>query len=77
MIAVLAGLIVLWVALLIALIVSKPADLKVTDILRLLPDTVVLLRRLATDRYDEYAENEYPEVLVTYADPRPTPAHAS
>lgn len=48
-VAVVAGLIVLWVALLIALVVSRPTDLRVTDILRLLPDTVVLLRRLAAD----------------------------
>jgi uncharacterized membrane protein YkvA (DUF1232 family) len=39
----------LWFALLIALAVTRPADLRVKDILRLLPDTVVLLRRLAAD----------------------------
>ena len=36
-------------ALVILLIVTRPADLRVTDILRLLPDVVVLLRRLAAD----------------------------
>jgi uncharacterized membrane protein YkvA (DUF1232 family) len=44
-----AGFVLLWFALLIALAVTRPADLRVKDILRLLPDTVVLLRRLATD----------------------------
>ncbi len=49
LIAVVAGFVLLWFALLIALAVTRPADLRVTDILRLLPDTVVLLRRLAAD----------------------------
>lgn len=48
-IAVLAGLLLLWLALLIALAVTRPADLRVTDLLRLLPVTVILLRRLAAD----------------------------
>lgn len=45
-----AGLLLLWLALLAALAATRPADLCVSDILRLLPDTVVLLRRLSTDR---------------------------
>jgi uncharacterized membrane protein YkvA (DUF1232 family) len=49
LIAVVAGFVLLWFALLIALAVTRPADLRVKDILRLLPDTVVLLRRLAAD----------------------------
>jgi uncharacterized membrane protein YkvA (DUF1232 family) len=49
LIAVVAGFVLLWFALLIALAVTRPADLRVTEILRLLPDTVVLLRRLAAD----------------------------
>lgn len=49
LIGVAAGLVLLWLALVIILMVVRPADLKVTDILRLLPDTVVLLRRLAAD----------------------------
>ncbi len=48
-IAVATGLILLWSALLVALAVTKPAELRVTDLLRLLPDTIVLLRRLAAD----------------------------
>ena len=39
----------LWIALVIALAIARPADLSVTDALRLLPDVVVLLRRLAAD----------------------------
>jgi uncharacterized membrane protein YkvA (DUF1232 family) len=49
LIAVAVGLVVVWMALLIALAVTRPKDLSVTDALRLLPDTVVLLRRLAAD----------------------------
>ncbi|CAN5730828.1 DUF1232 domain-containing protein [soil metagenome] len=49
LISVAAGLVLLWLALVITLAVVRPADLKVKDILRLLPDTVVLLRRLAAD----------------------------
>ena len=48
-IAVAVGLVVLWTALLIALAMARPKDLSVTDALRLLPDVVVLLRRLAAD----------------------------
>lgn len=48
-VAVVAGLVLLWLALVIALAVARPADLKVTDVLRLLPNIVVLLRRLAAD----------------------------
>jgi uncharacterized membrane protein YkvA (DUF1232 family) len=49
LIAVSVGLITVWLALLITLAVSRPKDLTVKDALRLLPDTVVLLRRLAAD----------------------------
>lgn len=48
-IAAAVGLVIVWLALLIALAVTRPKDLSVTDALRLLPDTVVLLRRLAAD----------------------------
>jgi len=48
-IAVAVGLIFVWIALLIALAISRPKDLSVADALRLLPDVVVLLRRLAAD----------------------------
>lgn len=49
-IGVAAGLLLLWLALVVSLAVTRPADLNITDVLRLLPDTVVLLRRLAADR---------------------------
>ena len=49
LIGVAAGLLLLWLTLRTALVVGRPADLKVTDVLRLLPNTVVLLRRLAAD----------------------------
>jgi uncharacterized membrane protein YkvA (DUF1232 family) len=50
LIAVAVGLVIVWMALLIALTMTRPKDLSVADALRLLPDTVVLLRRLAADR---------------------------
>ena len=49
LVGVAVGLSVVWVALLIALAAARPKDMSVTDALRLLPDTVVLLRRLAAD----------------------------
>lgn len=50
LIGVAAGLVLLWLALVITLMVVRPANQTVVEILRLLPDTVVLLRRLAADR---------------------------
>lgn len=47
MIAVIAGLVLLWVALVVVLWVTKPDDASVTDALRLLPDVVRLVARLA------------------------------
>lgn len=44
-----AGLLILWAALLITLAIGRPDDLSLRDALRLLPDVVRLLRRLATD----------------------------
>lgn len=49
LIAVAVGLGIVWVALLIALAAARPKDISVTDALRVLPDIVVLLRRLAAD----------------------------
>ena len=49
LVGVAVGLSIVWVALLIALAAARPKDMSVTDALRLLPDTVVLLRRLAAD----------------------------
>ena len=43
------GVVLLWVTLVIALAITKPADANLTEVLRLLPDTVVLLRRFAGD----------------------------
>lgn len=48
-ISVACGVLVLWSILVVVLLVARPADLRVADVLRLLPDTVVLLRRLAAD----------------------------
>jgi uncharacterized membrane protein YkvA (DUF1232 family) len=45
----LGGLLLLWVTLVAALWRSRPDDLQVKDALRLLPDLVRMLRRLAVD----------------------------
>ena len=44
------GLLLLWVALVVALWLGSPDDVRIRDALRLLPDVVRLLRRLAADR---------------------------
>lgn len=45
-----AGLALLWLVLLIALWRSRPDNLQIRDALRLLPDVIRLVRRLAADR---------------------------
>jgi len=45
-----AALLLAWIALLIALLVAQPGKAQLQEALRLLPDLVRLLRRLATDR---------------------------
>lgn len=47
---VLGGLLLLWMALMAALWAAKPDDVRLTELLRPLPDVIRLLRRLATDR---------------------------
>lgn len=49
LLAVAGGLVLLWLVLVVALALARPANPRVTDVLRLLPDTVVLLRRIAAD----------------------------
>ncbi len=44
------ALVVAWLVLAITLWVTKPDQVGITDLLRLLPDTVRLLKRLAGDR---------------------------
>ena len=43
------GLVLLWLALVVALWFARPDDLRLREALRLLPDLVRLLRRLAVD----------------------------
>ena|SRR5690349_8662867 len=50
LIAVAAGLVLAWAALAIALLVTKPKGVLLSEAMRLLPDLLRLLRRLATDR---------------------------
>ena len=49
-IAVVVGLVVVWLLLVGTLWVAKPGELQLKDALRLLPDLIGLLRRLAADR---------------------------
>ena len=49
LIGVLGGLLLLWVALLVALWVTKPDETRLRDLIRLLPDVVRLVTRLARD----------------------------
>lgn len=44
-----AGVVLTWVALVVALLVAKPPKAVLAEALRLLPDTLRLLRRLAAD----------------------------
>lgn len=46
---VVGGLLLLWLLLVVALWVSRPDDVRLGELLRLLPDVVRLLRRLASD----------------------------
>ena len=48
-VAVAGGLLLLWLGLLVALWLGRPDELRARDLLRLLPDLVRLLRRLAAD----------------------------
>lgn len=45
-----AGLLLGWFALVVALLVAKPGTAQIKEALRLLPDVLRLLRRLAADR---------------------------
>ena len=50
LLSVVGGLVLLWLLLLALLWRSRPAELGARDVLRLLPDVVRLVRRLAVDR---------------------------
>ena len=50
LLAVVGGVLVVWALLLVLLWRARPEDLTVRDALRLLPDLVRLVRRLAADR---------------------------
>jgi uncharacterized membrane protein YkvA (DUF1232 family) len=48
-VSIVAALIVIWLGLAVALWLGKPDEVGIADLLRLLPDVVRLLKRLATD----------------------------
>jgi uncharacterized membrane protein YkvA (DUF1232 family) len=50
LISIAAALLVAWIALLVVLLVAKPERSQLKEALRLLPDLLRLLRRLAADR---------------------------
>jgi uncharacterized membrane protein YkvA (DUF1232 family) len=50
LVALLAGLLLIWLALVAALALNRPDDLTIKDAVRLLPDVVRLVKRLAADR---------------------------
>ena len=50
LIGVLAGLLLCWAVLVGVLWLSRPEELRLRELLRLLPDTLRLVRRLAADR---------------------------
>jgi uncharacterized membrane protein YkvA (DUF1232 family) len=50
LIGVVGGLLLLWLALIVALWIGRPDELRIRDALRLLPDLVRMLRRLAGDK---------------------------
>jgi uncharacterized membrane protein YkvA (DUF1232 family) len=50
LIGIAAALIIAWAALVIALLIAKPKGVLLSEAMRLLPDLLRLLRRLATDR---------------------------
>ncbi len=47
--SVVGGLVLVWVVLVAILLAARPDDLRLREVLRLLPDLVRLLRRLAVD----------------------------
>ncbi len=49
-VGVLGGVLLLWLALVAVLWFTRPDDVRLRDLLRLLPDVVRLVRRLAADR---------------------------
>jgi uncharacterized membrane protein YkvA (DUF1232 family) len=49
-VALVAGLLLIWLALVAALVLNRPDDLTIKDAVRLLPDVVRLVKRLAADR---------------------------
>lgn len=50
LLGVLGGVLLLWLALVAVLWATRPDELRLREVLRLLPDVVRLVRRLATDR---------------------------
>lgn len=49
LVGILGGLLLLWLVLIAALWVTRPDELRLRDLMRLLPDLLRLLRRLAAD----------------------------
>jgi uncharacterized membrane protein YkvA (DUF1232 family) len=65
-VAVVGGVVLLWLLLIAALWMAKPDDTGVQDAMRLLPDVVRLLRRLASDPTMPKAVRIWLVLLFTY-----------
>ena len=61
-----AGLVLLWLLLLVALWVAKPDEQRLRESLRLLPDVIRLLSRLARDRTVPFAARAWLWGLLAY-----------
>ncbi|XVU30253.1 YkvA family protein [Actinoplanes sp. CA-054009] len=61
-----AALLLTWAALVIALLAAKPGKAQLTEALRLLPDLLRLLRRLAADRTLPRGVRIRPALLLAY-----------
>ncbi len=63
---ILAAVLVLWLALLIALITLRPRELNATAVLRLLPDVIRLVSRMARDEALPLAPRVWLYLLLGY-----------
>jgi uncharacterized membrane protein YkvA (DUF1232 family) len=60
------GLVLIWLALIVALWLSKPDDVGLQETVRLLPDVIRLLKRLAGDRTLPYGVRIRLALLLAY-----------
>ena len=66
LVGIVAALVVAWLALLVVLLVVRPKGFALREALRLLPDVLRLVRRLAADRTLPRGVRVWPAVLLVY-----------